>query len=376
MLYEIDESCVEALKIKNENVIAFLDELALNRRKCKNIVVAMRNVFLEMAKMEVLSLTARSVYNKLVGKMSERKILLEKTKKFCRIVASENKKEKMSIINEDEHEIIILNINECSKDDFTMNTLMLAENEEDIIFYKLVGKYFLKKADIGYLNINFEEQNGGGSTISKSLSRIISDEKRMCLCIVDSDKKYKEASPGNTMKNIIDIIDEKVQVYFVEIFPLEIHEIENLIPISIMEKVIDKNNWEKQGLEFIKYLTKIDATEKSPRFYFDLKEGILKSSFILENEKDDEIVKKYRKKKQYREYWKKYIEDFGVEINNDSENVLIKGICKKILEHTLKYFNALEEIDMIDVEIPVEQKWMEIGEKIYCWGCVGERIAV
>ena len=75
MLYEIDESCVEALKIKNENVIAFLDELALNRRKCKNIVVAMRNVFLEMAKMEVLSLTARSVYNKLVGKMSERKIL-------------------------------------------------------------------------------------------------------------------------------------------------------------------------------------------------------------------------------------------------------------------------------------------------------------
>lgn len=376
MLYEIDESCVEALKIKNENVIAFLDELALNRRKCKNIVVAMRNVFLEMAKMEVLSLTARSVYNKLVGKMSERKILLEKTKKFCRIVASENKKEKMSIINEDEHEIIILNINECSKDDFTMNTLMLAENEEDIIFYKLVGKYFLKKADIGYLNINFEEQNGGGSTISKSLSRIISDEKRMCLCIVDSDKKYKEASPGNTMKNIIDIIDEKVQVYFVEIFPLEIHEIENLIPISIMEKVIDKNNWEKQGLEFIKYLTKIDATEKSPRFYFDLKEGILKSSFILENEKDDEIVKKYRKKKQYREYWEKYIEDFGVEINNDSENVLIKGICKKILEHTLKYFNALEEIDMIDVEIPVEQKWMEIGEKIYCWGCVGERIAV
>ena len=191
----------------------------------------------------------------------------------------------------------------------------------------------MKKADIGYLNINFEEQNGGGSTISKSLSRIISDEKRMCLCIVDSDKKYKEASPGNTMKNIIDIIDEKVQVYFVEIFPLEIHEIENLIPISIMEKVIDKNNWEKQGLEFIKYLTKIDATEKSPRFYFDLKEGILKSSFILENEKDDEIVKKYRKKKQYREYWEKYIEDFGVEINNDSENVLIKGICKKILEH-------------------------------------------
>lgn len=31
---------------------------------------------------------------------------------------------------------------------------------------------------------------------------------------------------------------------------------------------------------------------------------------------------------------------------------------------------------MIDIEIPVEQKWMEIGEKIYCWGCVGERIAV
>lgn len=45
MLYEIDKSCLELLNDKNDiSLIAFFEQLALDRRKCKNLLVAEREV--------------------------------------------------------------------------------------------------------------------------------------------------------------------------------------------------------------------------------------------------------------------------------------------------------------------------------------------
>lgn len=375
MLYEIDESCMAALRTKNLNVIAFLEQLALDRRKCRNIVVAKREFFYELANTEKLSDISRSVYKVLGNRMSERKLLLKNTKKYCRIVAMKTEK---NLIVEENHEIILLNIEEGSLKDFTSYPLMLAENEEDIEFYKFVGQYFVKKTGLGNLNINFEGKNGGGSTISNVLERIISERNRMCLCIVDSDRKYRDASPGDTMQRIIKVTQDIFQDYF-EVLLLEIHEIENIIPISVLQKTVDENNLEKQGLLFFKYLIKCDNTLNSPIFYFDLKKGILKSSFILEEGADDEKQKKYRKKELYRQYWRKYIEEYGIKIDEDSNKILVNGICERVLRYSLKYLrdmNCHDKLNLIEVEEPVQQVWEKIGEKVYCWGCIGGRIAV
>lgn len=370
MLYEIDESCMVALKTKNFNIIAFLEQLALDRRKCKNIVVAKREVLYELAKTEKLSDVSRSVYKVLGNRMSERKLLLKNTKKYCRIVAMKTEK---SFIVEENHEIILLNIEAGSLKDFTAYPLLLAENEEDIEFYKFVGQYFVKKNNLGTLNINFEGKNGGGSTISNVLDRIISEKNRMCLCIVDSDRKYENASPGDTMQRVINVTKNTFQDYF-EVLLLEMHEIENLISLSVLQKVVDEKNLEKQGLLFYKYLVEYNNTLNSPVFYFDLKKGILKSSFILEKGADDEKQKKYRKKESYRQYWRKYIEEYGIKIDEDSNRVLVSGICEKVLRYSMEYF--YNNVNLIEVEEPIQQIWEKIGEKVYCWGCIGGRIAV
>lgn len=370
MLYEIDESCMVALKTGNLNVIAFLEQLALDRRKCRNIIVGKREVFFELAKTEKLSDVSRSVYKVLGNRMSERKLLLKNTKKYCRIVA---KKTKKNLIVEEDQEIILLNIETSSLKDFTAYPLMLAENEEDIEFFKLIGKYFVKKNNLGTLNIDFEGKNGGGSTISDILANVISEKNRMCLCIVDSDRKYGDAFPGDTMQRIINVTQNVFQDYF-EVLLLEVHEIENLIPLSVLQKVVDEKNLEKQGLFFYKYLIKCDNTENSPVLYFDLKKGILKSSFILEEGVDDEKLKKFRKKELYRKYWRKYIEEYGIKIDEDSNKVLVSGICEKVLRHSIKYFN--DKSNMIEVEEPIQKVWDRIGEKVYCWGCIGGRIAI
>lgn len=105
------------------------------------------------------------------NRMSERKLLLQNTKKYCRIVAMKTEE---NLIVEENHEIILLNIETCSQKDLTAYPLLLAENEEDIEFYKFVGKYFVKTNNLGNLNIDFEGKNGGGSMISKVLDNIIS----------------------------------------------------------------------------------------------------------------------------------------------------------------------------------------------------------
>lgn len=375
MLYEIDESCMLALRTKNLNIIAFLEQLALDRRKCRNIVVAKREIFNELANTEQLSEISRSVYKILGNRMSERKLLLKNTKRYCRIVAMNIEK---SLIVEEDHEIILLNIEEESFKDFTSYPLLLAENEEDIDFYKLVGQYFVKKTGLGNLNINFEGKNGGGSTISNVLERIINEKNRMCLCIVDSDRKYRGATPGDTMKRIMKVTQDVFQDYF-EVMLLEMNEIENIIPFSVLEKVVDEYKLEKQGILFFKYLIECDNTLNSPIFYFDLKKGILKKSFILEKGADNEKQKKYRKKELYRQYWRKYIEEYGIKINEDSNKILVNGICERILRYSLKYLydmNFHSKLNLIEVEKPVQQIWEEIGEKVYCWGCIGGRIAV
>lgn len=195
----------------------------------------------------------------------------------------------------------------------------------------------------------------------------------MCLCLVDSDRKYENSSSGDTMQGVINVAQNICQDYF-EVLLLEMHEIENIIPLSVLQKVVDEKNLGEQGLLFYKYLLECDNTLNSPIFYFDLKKGILKNSFILEKGADGERCKKYSKKELYRQYWRKYIEEYGIKINEDSDNVLVNGICEKILKYSLEYL--FDKVNLIEVEEPIQQVWAKIGEKVYCWGCVGGRIAV
>ena len=81
MVYEIDESCLTALKTNDSNSIAFLEQLALDRRKCKNIIVAKRQVFEELSKMTCFSNVTRKLYSIMENRASEQKMILKSTKR-------------------------------------------------------------------------------------------------------------------------------------------------------------------------------------------------------------------------------------------------------------------------------------------------------
>ena len=162
-----------------------------------------------------------------------------------------------------------------------------------------------------------------------------------------------------------------------DIIFLDVHEIENLIPLNVLDYIIEKLNISSQGINFMKFLIDQDNSKTSPVFYFDLKKGIPETAFFLEENANEESIKKYQKLKDYREYWKPYIENFGIKIEKANGSIIF-GICDKILGHSLDYFDTLVKEGSLGnvVEPYLTDIWLCIGEKIYCWGCVGGRIAV
>lgn len=370
MLYEIDESCLTALKTGDEDTIAFFEQLALDRRKCKNIITAKRHVFKELAKNEAFSGIVRNIYNVLGNRVSEHKLIIESTNKYCRIIGDDSSEIYNSGLNQ---KTILLPISKAAKKDFTDKSVMIAENEEDIRFYKLLGKYYMYKKDIYGIRIDFDEQNGGGSTICNTLERIVNERRKMCLCIVDSDKKYTTQSVGKTMEKVQQILEVYAQEYY-EVILLGIHEVENLIPIRVIEEIVRTYNISNQVVKFMKFLYEQGDSDCSPVFYFDVKKGIRKNYFVLNDESDEKEKKKFRKLHEYRDFWRKYIESFGISIDDVQNEFIVTGVCDRTLRYALDVLEQDNWIDYMDKNM--HNIWMDIGEKVYSWGCVGNRMAI
>lgn len=374
MIYEIDKSCLETIRTNDKNCVAFFEQLALDRRKRKNIIVAKREVFAELAKMECFSSVSRHVYRAIGNRVSEHKLILKYAQRYCRIVAE---REGETVVHNGDKKIVVFTISEVVSKEFTSKALMLAENEEDIMFYKILGQYYVKQKEVGNIKIDFEACNGGGSTTYTVLQRILTDKERMCLCIVDSDKKHGNATPRETMQKVEETIEGIIQDHFEVVF-LDVHEVENLVPLNVWDVVTKENNISTNGIDFMKFLLKRDSSRTSPVFFYDIKKGIPKSAYILEDGADEKRIKKFRKLEEYRAYWRPYIEEYGATIEAE-ENVIIAGICDKALRYAIKYFELLvneKGIETVDIDSYLREVWLNIGEKVFCWGCVGGSLAV
>ena len=148
---------------------------------------------------------------------------------------------------------------------------VLCENLDDTKFYFSLCKEYFGEAYINTTN----GRGAGGSSIADELEDIINKNDRFCLCIVDSDIKYPNAPVGGTFKSIINKHLVPSPTYAV--CKLNVHEIENLIPIQEISPHIKDNGVRK----FAGHLSRID-NQGDVLFYYDIKEGI-KLSMIQGN---------------------------------------------------------------------------------------------
>lgn len=171
---------------------------------------------------------------------------------------------------------------EYSTIDSLIKTRVICEDLYDAEFYKHILKWYIsnKKSKLKY---SFHSQGGGGRNIARTIEEELK-KKHITICIVDTDKKYANYIPEKDSAYCkCKHIGKDIEYY--KFLPLDVHEIENLIPLNYIdvaflnyteEKINDKKN--KEAFDFLRK----DAENILP--YFDYKNGIKKNDELLNNQ--------------------------------------------------------------------------------------------
>lgn len=346
MFIEIDESCIELLK--QDKYIVFFNELAYNIYKGKNYVFLSKEMLEKLYNNDNIDLTPKKIYKDVFNNSSTDMIVKNSVSRSV-IVTSENGK----TIKHNNDKIVIpidvaININL-----FSNRPNLICENISDCKFLYNIGELYKIKNSIKSINIELENTNGGGDTITdiyKEKNRI----KELSLVIVDSDQRYESAPIGATLKKILREQEDGI----CEIYPLYVHEIENLIPIKMIENYYKNARTEEQRENVINFLKSFKVTDfkKSPIAFFDMKKGI--------------TLKKWREDERYRSYWRSNLASIGYEYSEEKE--IINGfgdhLLRKINNHMERvsknedFFEKNVDEFMIDI-------WNELGKIIYSYGC-------
>ena len=265
----------------------------------------------------------------------------------------------------------IISVNEAINYRLNNQCILLGESLLDCDFYRLLAtRYmYLNRKTIRGVWPALVDEIGGGDSMSKSLEKCVRNNHNLVFCLTDSDIKYDRSrkfgaapSIGNTARYLDtskeDLDSEGLGNLF-ELYRLEVHEVENLIPFAVLEAVA--NSKTKEMLPGIAYLRKLKAANLTHAIlFYDFKKGN-NIDALRQACKNPESKKKPR-----LAYW----EEIAQQIGDESAPCLGEYVLSTSLEHMKKsgyiYLDA-SELDEHLVDI-----WNTIGKKVFSWGCANK----
>lgn len=152
-------------------------------------------------------------------------------------------------------------------------TRLVCENLDDCRFYIKIAK-----EKFNDYNIDANMKGCGGSTMDNELENQMKNEG-ILLAFVDSDKCFPSASIGNTAQNCQEVC--KTSTVQCRLKILDVHEVENLVPLGFVVRNCDPND---QGRLFIEKLKQRGILDKL--LYYDYKNGITLDSISGDKNKD------------------------------------------------------------------------------------------
>lgn len=223
----------------------------------------------------------------------------------------------------------------------TQESILLTENDLDGEAFVWGAKTYLHKHKLSGLNVALEIQPGGGNTTINSFNRL-SEGKRFFACIIDSDKHHPKASLGTTAKRFSSVDQGFQNRRYFEI--LQHHEIENLIPFSIIRSVAG---------ELCTGGSVFDPRFYSYRVYPDHKVGLtLKQAELHDLTHGDD-------------YWKCFSE-------MENEFTICPKFGDDLLKKSIDFMSMLGpkvSIQYVDDNFDVE--WLRISKLVASWGVGG-----
>jgi hypothetical protein len=253
-------------------------------------------------------------------------------------------------------------------------TILLCENILDSKIYARIAEAYIamNKLDV---TLNLEKRGGGGSTIASEYHEVQQTQERLCLCVVDSDKKTPKSTIGSTAKSLRDKDDSNVLLCEVTI--IEPRDIENLFPTSILREIVQDTN---NKLSTIKMLETMDtcSANSDARYYLDIKKGITLGEVLTSPEQEE-----------FHQYWKKILakhgfsEKFSCSVSGNCNKprkcscIIAEGLGDKIAEEFhdkfLRMTSPHKIVERVSTIEHLRSNWESIGKIITAWGCGGYR---
>ena len=286
-------------------------------------------------------------------------------------------------ILQDESKCCFIHIPTAIREKWRLSTecYLLTENLDDVEFYLSMAKHYCLKRHIPHQRIGFHRENGGGNTTCDVFEKCIVQDKVPVLCLVDSDRKHgatKAYPNGPAIGDTLDRVQKtakRLATHGVHppyhTFPLDVHEIENLIPTQLLWKLCKESLSDmRPRLERVVGLQNVKGGE--PLLYYDYKEGF-----------------PYIKNASQRSYWEEILLELGGELLSMPpqekrergtycpDALFFPPLNNKLLDHTLKIINSSESdtiLKTLQIDDYLKSIWEDVGMQMLTWGYVNEPI--
>lgn len=251
----------------------------------------------------------------------------------------------------------VLTVQDATKYSLYLPCSLVGENLNDCAFYKLVAERYCYLNKIKGIGLKFRDELGGGDTMATVFEKCVAIDKVLTLCLMDSDIKYGPTNEfpqvpqvGETAGKVLGKYRNLIKTQSAATFDLcciDAHEIENLIPMSVLEKIAEATPDVANGVNYLKKF--IGAEEESAILLYDFKEGGKKI-----------------KSGAPSVYWQMVTSAIG----DDSMPCLCKKVMEKAIEVMKEEMQAgVRYVTVVPLETYLISRWEEIGRKAFSWGC-------
>lgn len=376
MLFVIDSSLADALQDHSkpdDSVIDALSNIALARRQGKHLVFGDRRTLEICAESSWLSDRARRVYTHLHNNVPQMKTYADNLVRRVEVLAEDGILESSG---EPERTVIRLSASYLSDFSVLDAAVLLCENQRDTAFYEQLAQVYLHWSKLGHLRLRHDPRGGGGQTTSDEYQSVRSATNRLCLCILDSDRRIPDGPLGGTPRAAQRVHASATQP-LCELFILDARTVENLIPTIIYQETVWDDSNRMDGVLVLEHLESSKFADA--RRYLDIKGG-LKLGEIMHAPANS----------AFRQYWEPVARALHSKAHSvdaqcwstpkcssttDCSCILCRGLGESILEHVIHFLQSKSNQKKAEmVRGSLELEWQSIGELVVAWCCGSSRL--
>ncbi|WP_154597767.1 hypothetical protein [Pseudomonas syringae] len=256
----------------NAEECAALENLAIAFRKGSHLITGNVNALIAASRVPEISKNAQHSFSKAAAKSAQSKSLISRMTTYALIG---DFPDTIDYQNDGDTAVIRTSLSKIYTLELQSPCEIIFEDLNDRDIYETISNWYKKEAlNSPYIRSNFRPIHGGGNRTHVVYKERQDQQTTFCLCITDTDKKYPTDDVGPTCEEVINADNPLLPLS--KHLNLDFQEIENLIPLSYLEKHAQTN----EAKSILSSLKQAEANgHPESKLYFDYKKGLSVKSF-------------------------------------------------------------------------------------------------